>query len=314
VWFCAVAGRGTLDGTDREERAMGTTAEVDLQAALEAAELHPWNLGVPPAPPRPEPRRLTVDQVTHYVEEGWVLVDGLFDPGRLDAVRQAIDPYERRVNDLLRQVDGGRISVAIADALTVALHPSVLDQTCRDLAYDPALADVTHDLIGPDVRLYWDQAVYKLPHNPDVVPWHQDNGYAYVEPQEYLTVWVPLVDATLDNGTVWVVPGGHRRGTLRHHDTDLGQRCLPETTEGAVAVEVPAGSAVAFSSLTPHRTGPNVTDGVRSAYILQYAPDGAEVLEGEPASDPVRRVPCSDPDRQQPIVLGGRAVAPPPLA
>ena len=32
---------------------------------------------------------------------------------------------------------------------------------------------------------------------------------------------------------------------------------------------------VVFSSLTPHRTGPNVTNEVRKAYIVQYAPDGA---------------------------------------
>jgi ectoine hydroxylase-related dioxygenase (phytanoyl-CoA dioxygenase family) len=272
---------------------------------------------VPPAPPRPAPRRLTSEEVAQFDEQGYVLLPDLFDRDRLAAVREAIDPREEAVNDLLRSIEGGRISVAIADALTVTIHPSTFDQRCRDLAYDPVLADIAHDLIGDDVRLYWDQAVYKRPRNPDVVPWHQDNGYAYVEPQEYLTVWVPLGDATLENGTVWVVPGGHRRGTLAHWDTDLGRRCLPETTEGAVAVEVPAGSAVAFSSLTPHRTGPNTTDEVRSAYILQYAPDGAEVLERglarDPSDPPVGRTPCTDPDRQHPIVAGGRPVAPPPL-
>lgn len=289
------------------------TSQTGVLDALEAADLHAWNDGVPPPPPRPAPRRLTADQVAHYDDQGYVLVEGVFDPDRLAEVRRAIDPHEQVVNDFLRGIEGGRISVAVADALTVTLHPSTFDQHCRDLAYDAALADVAHDLIGPDVRLYWDQAVYKRPHNPDVVPWHQDNGYAYVEPQEYLTVWVPLGDATLANGTVWVVPGGHRRGTLAHWVTDLGQRCLPETTDGAVAVEVPAGSVVAFSSLTPHRTGPNTTDDVRSAYILQYAPDGAEVLEGDPATPPTRRIPCRDPARQHPIVVAGEAVVPPPL-
>ena len=37
-----------------------------------------------------------------------------------------------------------------------------------------------------------------------------------------------------------------------------------------------------FSSLTPHATGHNTTDEVRKAYILQYAPDGAVALEGDP--------------------------------
>ena len=70
------------------------------------------------------------------------------------------------------------------------------------------------DLIGPDVRLYWDQAVYKKPGTESPFPWHQDNGYAFVEPQQYLTCWVALTDATEDNGCPWVVPGLHRRGAL----------------------------------------------------------------------------------------------------
>ena len=45
-----------------------------------------------------------------------------------------------------------------------------------------------------------------------------------------------------------------------------------------------AGSVAVFSSLTPHRTGPNLTSDTRKAYILQYAPDGALVYPfgGEP--------------------------------
>jgi ectoine hydroxylase-related dioxygenase (phytanoyl-CoA dioxygenase family) len=67
------------------------------------------------------------------------------------------------------------------------------------------------------VHLYWDQAVYKKPEKPHRVPWHQDNGHTYCEPQQYLTCWVALVDATVDNGCPWVLPRGHRAGALRHH-------------------------------------------------------------------------------------------------
>ncbi len=286
-----------------------------VQEALAAAPLHPWNDGSPPPPPAAEGRalrRLTADQVAHYAEHGYVRIDDVFDPERLAAVGRAIDPHDERVNDLLHQM-GGRVSVAAADILTITLHLSTFDAGCRGLAYDPAIADIVHDLVGPDARLYWDQAVYKRPHTDDVVPWHQDNGYGYVEPQEYLTIWVPLGDATLDNGTVWVVPDGHRRGTLVHAETAEGQRCLPEVTDGATAVELPAGSVVAFSSLTPHRTGPNLTDETRRAYILQYAPDGAEVLHGDPSAAPTHREPCADPGRQHLVVSGGQPVAPPPL-
>ena len=167
-------------------------------------------------------------------------------------------------------------------------------------------AELCHDLVGDDVRLYWDQLVYKQPEKPRHFPWHQDNGYTYVEPQQYLTCWVPLTDTTIDNGCPWVAPGLHRLGTLAHEWVEpLGHQCLDDPT-GAVAVPARAGDVVVFSSLTPHLTGPNTTGEVRKTYILQYAPDGAERLDGDPAAGgPTGRTPQSDPDRQFPVVVGG---------
>jgi ectoine hydroxylase-related dioxygenase (phytanoyl-CoA dioxygenase family) len=67
-----------------------------------------------------------------------------------------------------------------------------------------------------------------------------------------------------------------------------------ESAESAVAVPARKGDIVVFSSLTPHRTGPNLTDGVRKSYILQYAPDGARAWPwGQ--EDPVIQ---NDPTRQ----------------
>ena len=61
----------------------------------------------------------------------------------------------------------------------------------------------------------------------------------------------------------------------------------------AFVVEAKAGDVVVFSSLTPHRTGPNLTKSTRKSYILQYAPDGAVVhqLDGsvEDANNPERQ-------------------------
>jgi ectoine hydroxylase-related dioxygenase (phytanoyl-CoA dioxygenase family) len=173
----------------------------------------------------------------------------------------------------------------------------------------PAILELCADLVGPDVRLYWDQAVYKKTEKPRRVPWHQDNGYTYVEPQEYLTVWLALTDATEANGCPEVAPGAHRHGTLAHHYIDpLGWECLEEGTP-SVAAPVTAGGAVVFSSLTPHRTGPNLTDEVRKAYILQYCPSDAEVLQGDPSAGPaMKRVPCTAPERQYEVLRAGAPV------
>jgi phytanoyl-CoA hydroxylase len=161
------------------------------------------------------------------------------------------------------------------------------------------------------VHLYWDQAVYKKPEKPRRFPWHQDNGYAFVEPQQYLTCWVALTDATFENGCPQVARGLHRAGTLAHTYVEpLGWECLTSPSDVAVA-SVGAGGVVVFSSLTPHLTGPNLTDSTRKAYILQYAPAGATVLRGDPASGdgPLAREPADDPNWQFPVLRDGTAVS-----
>jgi ectoine hydroxylase-related dioxygenase (phytanoyl-CoA dioxygenase family) len=219
---------------------------------------------------------------------------------------EACDAAERKVDEFLRRQDGGRLAIAETGAITFATHLVARSDALRELSKLPAILDLCADLLGPDVNLYWDQAVYKKPEKPRRFPWHQDNGYTFVEPQQYLTVWLALTDATVENGCPWVVPGLHRHGTLAHTYVEpLGWECLSEP-EGAVAAPVPAGGAVVFSSLTPHLTGPNTTDAVRKAYILQYAPAGAVALRGDPHAGPAAgREPADAPDRQYPVLRGG---------
>ena len=212
---------------------------------------------------------------------------------RWTALIEAIDPFEERRGRRAARARG-RPLLHRPGRRDHLHHPpgAAVAGAARVHRARALLTDVCADLIGPDVRLYWDQAVYKKPGTESPFPWHQDNGYAFVEPQQYLTCWVALTDATEENGCPWVVPGLHRRGTLAHEYSDIGFVCLRDPAD-AVAVPARAGSIVVFSSLTPHSTGPNRTDAVRKAYIVQYAPAGAEVVRPEPGG-PAQRVPADD--------------------
>ena len=111
-----------------------------------------------------------------------------------------------------------------------------------------------------NLAVWFTQFVTKMPDaasGKTEFPWHQDNGYTFVEPQQYLTLWLPLVDVDEANGCPWIAPGLHRLGTLEHWATPIGLKCL-EAAPDAVPVPARAGDAIVFSSLTPHRTGPAV--------------------------------------------------------
>jgi ectoine hydroxylase-related dioxygenase (phytanoyl-CoA dioxygenase family) len=251
-------------------------------------------------------RVITEAQARRYDEDGVFVLEDALGQDEVDALTAAIDPFEARQADALRELEGGRFFIARADEITFTTHLVREAPSLRAFTHTALLTDLCADLLGPDVRLYWDQAVYKKPGTESPFPWHQDNGYAFVEPQQYLTCWVALTDATEDNGCPWVVPGLHRRGTLAHDYSDIGFVCLRDPAE-AVAVPARAGSIVVFSSLTPHSTGPNRTDGTRKAYIVQYAPAGAAVVRPRPGG-PGQRVVADDETRQYEVLRGGQPI------
>jgi ectoine hydroxylase-related dioxygenase (phytanoyl-CoA dioxygenase family) len=235
-----------------------------------------------------------------FDRDGGLVLRNVFTRAELAAVTDAIDPVEQSRADALR-ARGGSVRISSADEITFTTHLVTVSPVLRAFAAHPAIQAICHDLIGPDVRLYWDQAVYKKPEPEREFPWHQDNGYTFIEPQQYLTLWIPLVDVDEDNGCPWIAPGRHREGTRAHWPTSVGLRCF-EAVADAVPMPARAGDVVAFSSLTPHRTGPNRRPGhVRKAYILQYAPDGAVAwpFDGSPERQ-------DHPQRQFMIMSGGR--------
>ncbi len=281
-------------------------------------ERHPWNADFTWTDHSGPFRLVTEAQARQFDELGFVVLEDMFTYDELAPVIAAIDELEAETDRLLAQRENGRFSIAEHGAITFTLFPVTKKVAARTFCAHRVFADICHDLVGPDVRLYHDQAVYKKPEKPRRFPWHQDNGYTFIEPQQYLTCWVALTDATEENGCPQVVPGLHRMGTLQHRYNDpLGWEIFEEHPD-AVAAPVRKGGIVVFSSLSPHLTGPNTTDAVRKAYILQYAPDGARVrrADGTAASAAVGAGAielANDPLRQFPLLANGEPVAPPPL-
>ncbi len=246
-------------------------------------------------------RFVSADQASAYREDGFFVLENAFDAATVARLLEEIDPLEAETETYLKRQPKGRHGISRAGEITFRPHLVTRSEYLKEFSRGRVFQGLVHDLMGADVRLYWDQSVYKKPGAAQEFPWHQDNGYTYIEPQQYLTCWLALTDATLDNGCPWVVPGLHKLGTLRHWPTEFGYQCL-ESPEGARALPLKAGSIAVFSSLTPHRTGPNITRTVRKAYIVQFAADGAVMLRDGEAP-----LICDAPQRQYPVLVGGEA-------
>lgn len=223
-------------------------------------------------------KALTADQIGQYNRDGFTIAPQLISGAALAALTQAIDACEAAEPDSILTMADGYTLTYEAERFSFSRNLIVRDDTVREFALSQPIAAIMHDLLGPAVRLYWDQAVYKKPGEQKEFPYHQDNGYTFVAPQAYVTLWLALNDATLDNGCPWVIPGVHTQGTLQHDNAPYGVEVsgINACRDQAVSCPLNAGDAVIFSSLTPHMTGANVTGGTRKAFILQYMPDGAQ--------------------------------------
>ena len=246
---------------------------------------------------------LSPDQIAAFDRDGFFVFPDAFSKSELDTVTSKIDPLELAAEAYLRTRENGQLFISKADAITFVPHIVTKSESVKAFACHPVLAKIARDLLGGNTRLYWDQSVYKKPGNPRSFPYHQDNGYVFIEPQVYLTCWIPLVDVDENNGCPWVVPGLHRHGTLAHETTELGYEIFTEH-EDEISVPAKAGDIVVFSSLTPHRTGPNLTSGTRKAYILQYAPDGISVRNSQDDAGTLQ----NDEERQFYVVKDGQLV------
>jgi ectoine hydroxylase-related dioxygenase (phytanoyl-CoA dioxygenase family) len=132
-------------------------------------------------------------------------------------------------------------------------------------------------LLGLAADFQFDHAINKPPRTGAETPWHQDE--AYWDPAlEYsaFSIWMPLQEATLDNGCMQFVPDSHQLGVQPHHhignDPKVhGLEIDQIDASRAVACPLPAGGATIHSSQTLHYAGPNLTDQPRRAYILAFS-------------------------------------------
>jgi ectoine hydroxylase-related dioxygenase (phytanoyl-CoA dioxygenase family) len=146
--------------------------------------------------------------------------------------------------------------------------------------YSDLMAEVCLATLGADAQLFNEQWVVKGPEQGMKFAWHQDSGYVkhgwkQTVHRPYLSCWCALDDVSEANGTVYILP--HDRAGTRHtiidHTLEQGTNDLIGYTgdDPGIPVVCPAGSIVAFTSYTLHRSGANTSRDMRRIYLAQYS-------------------------------------------
>lgn len=244
-----------------------------------------------------------VQQSAQFAEQGYAVFEGVLRGELLELLRAQCDAFIARENARMDAAGVDTLGISHRGTRYFANECQREQPALRRMLFSPRMAKLCRATLGDTAYFFFDQYVVKGPEGGLPFSWHQDSGYVVgnggpPDHAPYLTCWCPLDDATRANGTVRVVPGSHRRGIVPHERRAGSNDLAVEVDETeSVVIEVPAGSIVAFSSLTLHATGANRTDRPRRVYLAQYT---AEAMLN-PGTRQLRR-------NAIPLVQGGRQV------
>lgn len=218
---------------------------------------------------------MTTAQLAQFDHDGYLAFPDILSPTEVAAAREALTTLISGpvVNDRPHiQFEPG---VATRDELSVRKLMRFCDVNpfLDNLAQrHPKLRGIVEAILGANPILFQDMALIKPPFIGSEKPWHQDNAYFAVTPLEaVLGVWIALDDATVANGCMHVLAGGHKAGPRRHHHT-FDCEIIPERRDPSQArpVELPAGGAMFFAGMLPHMTPPNKSPERRRALQFHY--------------------------------------------
>lgn len=243
---------------------------------------------------------LTAEQVQEFREEGVLAAEGVLTDddlapviaeytawidrraqelqagGRLTDLCES-EPFERRLACLYAQTP------EIASGLDIML---VRGPASFAFLHNEPLLDAVEQLVGPEITCNPIQHIRAKPPASSSagagagfynVPWHQDAGVTWEEADDsnIVTCWLALVDATVENGCMEVMPGVWKGG-YREHQAEGGTTIRPDLLPDVTPRPVPVrkGGIVFMHRYTPHRSTPNLSGHVRWSLDLRYQPTG----------------------------------------
>jgi phytanoyl-CoA hydroxylase len=154
-----------------------------------------------------------------------------------------------------------------------ALHD--LDPVFQKFSRSEKLKQLAAVIGFEDSLLLQSMYIFKQPNIGGEVTCHQDSTFLYTEPNDIVGLWFALEDATIENGCLWAIPGGHRHGLksrwVRAPEGGMKFEVFDETPwpeDQLVPLEVSKGSLILLHGLLPHRSFENRSTRSRHAYTL----------------------------------------------
>ena len=196
-----------------------------------------------------------------HAQDDWFLTSAdvirpFFENGAFDADGNLVAPMDRALNKMGH-----------------ALHD--LDPAFDQFSRTSDLASLVAELGVTDPLLLQSMVIFKPPRIGGEVVCHCDHSFLWTDPQTVVGLWFALDDATVANGCMWAIPGGHVGGARTRFRLDGTGGTTTDVLDPTpydhgdlVPMEAEAGTLVAFHGCLPHWSGANTSDRPRLAYTL----------------------------------------------
>ncbi|HZO90460.1 MAG TPA: phytanoyl-CoA dioxygenase family protein [Chthonomonadaceae bacterium] len=222
---------------------------------------------------------LTQEQIDFYHREGYLAIEALTTQEEVAWLRGIYDRLfaERAGREEGNQFDlGGPDEEGKEAVLPQILNPAKYAPELKEGLYRVNALAIAQQLLGPECKFQGEHAIFKPARYGAETPWHQDEAY-WNPAMQYnsMSIWIPLQEATVENGCMWFVPRSHKLEVMPHHCINNDPRIHGlevdnANTSAAVACPLPPGGATIHHNRTLHYTGPNRSDIPRRAYILGF--------------------------------------------
>ena len=223
---------------------------------------------------------LTPEQIAQFHRDGFLSIEAITTSEEIEQLRTVYDRLfaQQAGRESGDQFDlGGSDEEGKAAVLPQILNPSKYAPELRDTQFRVNAAHIAQQLLGPETVPNGEHAIFKPAHYGAPTPWHQDEAY-WNPAMSYhvISVWMPLQEATLENGCLQFVPGSHQSEIVEHQSIGNDPRVHGLETvvtidqSRAVPCPLPAGGATLHLNRTLHYAGPNHSDVPRRAYIIGF--------------------------------------------
>jgi ectoine hydroxylase-related dioxygenase (phytanoyl-CoA dioxygenase family) len=236
--------------------------------------------------------KLTIpaNQIVQYHDEGYMILPRVISEDSLQMLREECSYFLGYMDAEMDAKGVEEVGINHGRNRYFISNRYHLSPRMWHFIYSDLMAEIAKAALGPDAYLFNEQWVVKAAEKGRSFRWHQDSGYVKFGDKQtnhrpYLSCWCPLDDVNEMNGSIYLLP--HSRGGTKNwisdHTRDEESNDLVgyRGDDPGIPVEVPAGSIVAFTSYSFHRSGSNTTPNMRRVFLSQYS---AEPILGDNGS------------------------------